>query len=110
INALHEESPFPAIETLQVDGGMAANDSFLQMQADILNITIERPNRNQVTSLGIAYFAGLAVIFWGSVEEIKHVKLIGKITTLSDNTTKMQERFELWEKSVEAVRALSGTI
>lgn len=110
INALHEESPFPAIETLQVDGGMAANDSFLQMQADILNITIERPNTNQVTSLGIAYLAGLAVNFWESEEEIKQVKLKGKVFTPSDNTTKMQERFERWEKSVEAVRALSGTI
>src|SRR5699024_1998301 len=110
VETLREVSPFTALETLRVDGGMAANDAFLQMQADILDINIERPNTNQVTSLGIAYLAGLAVGFWTSEEEIKQVKLKGKVFTPSDNTTKMQERFELWEKSVEAVRALSGTI
>src|SRR5699024_5947485 len=107
INALHEEPPFPRVQTVQGDGGRAANHAFLQLQADILNTTIERPNTNQVTSLGIAYLAGLAVNFWESEEEIKQVKLKGKVFTPSDNTTKMQERFERWEKSVEAVRALS---
>lgn len=109
VETLREVSPFTALETLRVDGGMAANDAFLQMQADILDINIERPNTNQVTSLGIAYLAGLAVGFWTSEDEIKQAKVRGKIFTPSDHATEMQERFKQWEKAVDAVRALSAT-
>ncbi|WP_167751307.1 FGGY family carbohydrate kinase [Lentibacillus salicampi] len=109
VETLREVAPFPALETLRVDGGMAANDAFLQMQADILDINIERPNTNQVTSLGIAYLAGLAVGFWASEEEIKQSKVRGKIFTPGDNAADMQERYKHWEKSVDTVRALTAT-
>lgn len=107
VEALNEASPFAPIETLQVDGGMAANDAFLQMQADILGITIKRPHTNQVSSLGIAYLAGLAVGYWESEDEIKHAKVTGTIFTPSANAENMQHLFKRWEHHVETVRTLS---
>ncbi|WP_373893583.1 FGGY family carbohydrate kinase [Virgibacillus natechei] len=107
VETLREISPFPTLETLRVDGGMAANDAFLQMQADILGINIERPNTNQVTSLGIAYLAGLAVGFWASEEEIKQTKVQGEIFTPSGQSIEMQGRYEQWIKAVDVVRDLS---
>lgn len=107
VEALNEASPYPAFETLLVDGGMTANDSFLQMQADILGITIERPNTSQVSALGIAYMAGLAVGYWGGEDEIKQAKVRGTLFIPGDNAAKMQEHFNRWEKYVDTVRAMS---
>lgn len=109
VETLREISPFPALETLQVDGGMAANDAFLQIQADTLDTNVVRPYTNQVTSLGIAYLAGLAVGFWTSEEEIKNTKVPGKVFTPGENAAKMRERYEQWIKAVDTVQALAET-
>nr|AGB51852.1 glycerol kinase [Artemia sinica] len=45
---------------LQVDGGMAANNLLLQMQADILGIPVIRPSMCETSALGAATAAGLA--------------------------------------------------
>ncbi|AXF54983.1 FGGY family carbohydrate kinase [Salicibibacter kimchii] len=109
VETLRESSPVPALETLQVDGGMAGNDAFLQMQADVLGTNVQRPNTNQVTSLGIAYLAGLAVGFWTSETEIKKTKAPGKVFTPSDDAVNMQERYQQWVKAVDVVRELGTT-
>ncbi|HWB49528.1 MAG TPA: glycerol kinase GlpK [Stellaceae bacterium] len=48
-----------AIETLRVDGGMAANDWTMQFLADILPARVERPASIETTAWGAAYVAGL---------------------------------------------------
>jgi glycerol kinase len=45
---------------LKVDGGMTANDWFLQCLADIVAAPVERPRILETTALGAAYLAGLA--------------------------------------------------
>ncbi len=55
---------------LRVDGGMVANDALMQFQADILGIPVVRPAITETTALGAAYVAGLAVGFWGGLEEL----------------------------------------
>ena len=53
-----------ALSELRVDGGAAANDLLLQIQADILGRDVVRPAVLETTALGAAYLAGLAVGFW----------------------------------------------
>ena len=48
------------IETLRVDGGMAASDWTMQFLADILPAVVERPASVETTAWGAAYAAGLA--------------------------------------------------
>ena len=58
---------------LRVDGGAAANDGLLQFQADLLGVSVVRPQVTETTALGAAYLAGLAVGFWDSIESLaKH--------------------------------------
>jgi len=45
--------------TLRVDGGMAANDWFLQFLADILDMPVERPDNTETTALGAAWLAAV---------------------------------------------------
>ena len=58
------------IEELRVDGGAAANDLLLQMQADLLQRPVVRPTVLETTALGAAYLAGLATGVYGSLEDI----------------------------------------
>ena len=43
---------------IRVDGGMVANDWFLQFLADVLDTPVERPDNVESTVLGAAYLAG----------------------------------------------------
>ena len=49
---------------LRVDGGAAANDLLMQIQADVLGLTVARAARKEATALGAAALAGLAVGLW----------------------------------------------
>lgn len=59
------------LKSVRVDGGMVGNELLLQFQADILNREVVRPVVQETTALGAAYAAGLAVGFYGSVEELR---------------------------------------
>jgi glycerol kinase len=47
-----------------VDGGAAANDLLMQLQADLLGIPLHRPAMLETTALGAAMLAGLGMGFW----------------------------------------------
>ena len=55
---------------LRVDGGATANDTLMQFQADLLGVPVLRPAVTETTALGAAYLAGLAVGYWGGLDEI----------------------------------------
>jgi len=56
--AIAEEAGLP-LEELRVDGGMAENDLFLQIQADLLGRAVARPRVTETTALGAALMAGV---------------------------------------------------
>ncbi|MFN3705740.1 MAG: glycerol kinase GlpK [Thermoflexales bacterium] len=53
-----------SLSSLRVDGGMVRNALLMQFQADILGIPVVRAAVSEVSALGAAYAAGLAVGFW----------------------------------------------
>ena len=59
-----------AVRELRVDGGAAANDLLMQMQADLLGVPVIRPRILETTALGAAYLAGLATGVWSDREEM----------------------------------------
>ncbi len=52
------------VRQLRVDGGAAANDLLLQLQADLLGIPIVRPALLESTALGAALLAGIGAGIW----------------------------------------------
>ena len=58
------------VQELRVDGGAAAMDLLLQMQADQLGVTVRRPVDQETTALGAAYLAGLAEGVWNSLDDV----------------------------------------
>jgi glycerol kinase len=67
------------IRGLKVDGGAISNDLLCQFQADILRVNVVRPKVIEITSLGAAYLAGLAVGYWKNTEEIKKCWKVDRI-------------------------------
>ncbi|MGP6171220.1 glycerol kinase GlpK [Microbacterium sp. A196] len=59
------------LEELRVDGGMVANDTLMQFQADVLGVPVVRPEIVETTALGAAYAAGLAVGAWSDIDELR---------------------------------------
>lgn len=62
IDAMQADSGIK-LSALRVDGGAVANNFLMQFQADVLDVAVHRPQVTEVTALGAAYLAGLAVGF-----------------------------------------------
>lgn len=58
------------LRELRVDGGAAANDLLMQIQADLLGVPVVRPQMLETTALGAAMMAGLGVGLWSSTAEL----------------------------------------
>jgi glycerol kinase len=59
-----------AAAPLRVDGGAAANNLLMQIQADQLQAPVERPVVAETTAIGAAFLAGLATGVWSSTGEL----------------------------------------
>jgi glycerol kinase len=70
VNAMEKDAGVRLSE-LKVDGGASRNNLMMQFQADILGTSVIRPEVTETTAMGACYLAGLAVGFWGSLDEIK---------------------------------------
>ena len=60
----------PGGSVLRADGGASGNDLLMQLQADQLQIPVERPVVGETTALGAAFLAGLATGTWSSTSEL----------------------------------------
>ena len=67
-----------SLSALRVDGGASANDLLLQMQADVLGITVERPAVLETTALGAALLAGLATGFFVDTDAVAEARRIAR--------------------------------
>jgi glycerol kinase len=59
-----------SVPLLRVDGGGTANSLLMQFQADILGVPIQRAAVTEITALGAAYLAGLAVGLWSDTAQL----------------------------------------
>ncbi len=58
---------------LAVDGGAAASNLLCQMQADVLQLPVQRSRELQATGVGAALLAGVGIGLWESVTELARV-------------------------------------
>ena len=89
------------LNELKVDGGASVSNFLMQFQADILNISVERPVINETTALGAAYLAGLGVGIWSSKNEIANSWRLGKKYYPNLNTQHFDTLYNRWKKAVE---------
>jgi glycerol kinase len=96
------------VATLKVDGGAALNNLLMQFQADISDVEIIRYESIESTSLGAAYFAGLAVGYYDSLADIIASKKISKTYRSTLGEKERREKMDGWHRAVNAARAFHG--
>ena len=89
------------IKYLKVDGGVAANNFLCQFQVDILRINVVKPKTLEITSLGAAYLAGLAVGYWKNADEIKKCWRMDKVFTPKMPKKTSLHLYDGWLKAVQ---------
>lgn len=88
------------LEGLRVDGGACANNFLMQFQADILNVSVERPEIIETTALGVAYLAGLAVGYWKDKKDISKNWNLARSFLPHMHSEKREELLAGWYRAV----------
>jgi len=93
------------IPSLQVDGGASANELLMQMQADIVGVSVYRPKCVETTAMGAAFLAGLCAGFWKNTEDIKANIKMEKHFTPEINGAEREQKLKGWRKAVQCACA-----
>jgi len=93
---------------LRVDGGAAQNDFLMQFQADILDISVNRPKVLDSTATGAAFLAGLGSAYWKDYEEIKQCRETERIFTPGMPPDTRQRLYRGWLDAVRRVRGATS--
>uniref|UniRef100_A0A671WWV5 glycerol kinase n=1 Tax=Sparus aurata TaxID=8175 RepID=A0A671WWV5_SPAAU len=106
LEAMNQDSGVP-LTMLQVDGGMTSNRLLMQLQADILCMSVVRPTMSETTALGAAMAAGAAegVEVWNlNPDHLPHITSEKYIPQI--NCDESEFRFARWKKAVQ--RKMNG--
>ncbi|XP_059544272.1 putative glycerol kinase 5 isoform X8 [Myotis daubentonii] len=82
------------VTKIRADGGVCKNSFVMQMTSDLINEKIDRPVHLDMSYLGAASLAGLAVGFWTDKEELKKLRQ-------SEMVFKPQKKWQEYEMSME---------
>jgi len=88
------------LTALKVDGGMVANETLMQFQADVLGVPVIRPTVAETTALGSAYAAGLAVGFWSELDELRDNWGKDKEWEPQMEENERAKQYAMWKKAV----------
>ncbi len=92
------------MKALRVDGGAAANNLLLQLQADYLGRKLIRPHVIETTVAGACFFAGLGVGLWRSTGEIAKVWAADREFKVALSAGKRERRWQAWHTAVARTR------
>jgi len=85
---------------LRVDGGAAANNLLMQIQADVLGRKLIRPQLIETTVAGASYLAGLGVGLWDSKADIQAVWQAEREFAVAMSAPARKKRLESWHRAV----------
>jgi glycerol kinase len=77
------------------------NNFLCQLQADIIETDIVRPQVDETTALGSAYAAGLAVGYWETVEELRDNWQVDREFACQMDAETADARYGRWGEAVE---------
>ncbi len=95
IERVYKDSALPQPTKLRVDGGAAANDVLMQIQADILGYSVERMTPLEATGFGAALLAGEACGVWAK-ESTGNIRQTSRTFEPQWSQEMRDQRFEEW--------------
>jgi glycerol kinase len=96
------------LKELRVDGGATRNNLLMQFQADMLNTAVNISVIEELSALGAAYMAGLAVGIWEHIEEIKGLRLQGTTFKSSLSSELREKNYSGWKTAVGRLLSRQG--
>ena len=88
------------LREMRVDGGAARNNLLMQMQADLLQVPVVRPQEVETTALGAAFLAGLAAGVWSGMEELATLWRRDRVFEPAITASEAAERRARWREAV----------
>ena len=85
---------------LKVDGGASAMDSMLQLQADLLGVSVQRPVIQETTALGAAFLAGLHTGIWSTKKEAASAWALER-EFIPEDRPRAEHLYEGWTRAVQ---------
>ncbi|MEM6612808.1 MAG: glycerol kinase GlpK [Cyanobacteria bacterium P01_C01_bin.72] len=98
VDAVNKDSSSP-VTLLKIDGGAAQNNFLTQFQADVLGVTLERPQVLDATAQGAAFGAGLAIGFYDNYQKLVSDRPVSEIKP-GAGQQQAQDNFAMWSKAV----------
>jgi len=93
------------MRALKVDGGAAANNLLMQLQADYLGREIVRPKVIETTAAGACFLAGLGVGLWKDVDAIAKVWRAETTFPSRMGPGPRRRRLEAWRVAVNRAKS-----
>ncbi|MGD0841471.1 MAG: glycerol kinase GlpK [Candidatus Acidiferrales bacterium] len=89
---------------LHADGGATHNDQLMQFQADMLGRSVMRSICPDLSALGAAWFAGLALGLWRSLEALEKLRFDSQVFVPRMSEIEREQKYSGWKLSVERAR------
>ncbi|XP_047303854.1 glycerol kinase 5 isoform X3 [Homo sapiens] len=89
------------VRKIRADGGVCKNGFVMQMTSDLINENIDRPADIDMSCLGAASLAGLAVGFWTDKEELKKLRQSEVVFKPQKKCQEYEMSLENWAKAVK---------
>jgi len=99
LKAMESDSGITIAE-LRVDGGATQNNLLLQFQSDVLKTSVVRPEVTEITAIGAAYLAGLAVGFWKNTEQLEQQWKTNR--SFKPSSEGKEDQIKEWHRAVKA--------
>jgi len=100
LHAMESDSGI-ALEVIKADGGATANDTLMQLQADILGVAVVRPRVAETTSLGVASAAGLASGLWSDLDQLRQNWKVDRRWDPTWSADRRETAYKGWKRAVE---------
>lgn len=102
VNAMNLDSGI-TIEELRVDGGPTKNAYLMQFQSDIANIPVQVPKEEELSGIGAAYAAGLALGLYDEKQLFRRMNRTKFTPDMKDSVR--EEKYAGWKEAVNLVRS-----
>ena len=104
-----EKDANTTFKSLKVDGGASNNNLLMQIQANLLEADVIRPQTTETTAIGAAFFAGLATGYWESIESLAEIWSIDQIFSPDSNLSN-KKTIDLWNNRIGKLSNTNSSI
>ncbi len=102
-----EEASGLALRALLADGGATRNSALMQFQADILGRPVLRSTNEELSAIGAAWMAGIALGWWKGLAELSELPHNDDAFSPLMKRTDRDQLYSGWKRAVKHTRSIA---